>query len=241
MIFIKKFKKILSIVAVIGISLLLISCGEDSKTDLDMNGEAGIMLVHSAPQTEDFRLFIDSSAIYNTAISFGDKTQYLVSKVGRRKAQIKLSPSEEIIINQDIYINPNRYYTFFIADKKNEAEGRAFVAVTDNLIKPAREGVRLRFINMVPDTLRLDLRTQFSTDTVSKLTFSNAAFKSVSTFQAFKAGTYTFEALKAGQPDTVIRTQTYTFEEGKNYTMWVGGLLGGQGNKAIRAYIIENN
>lgn len=240
MVFVKNFKEILGFVAVLSISFILSSCGEDSETDVDMIGEAGIMLIHSAPKTDDFRLFIDSSAI-NNAITYSEKTPYLVSKVGRRKVQLRLSPSEEIIINNDIFITPNRNYSFFIADKRGETEDRVLIAVVDELKKPAREGIRLRFINMVPDTLRLDLRTQFSTDTVSKVTFSNAAFKSVSNFQALKAGTYTFEALKAGQTDTIIKTQTFTFEEGKNYTMWVGGLMGSQGNKTIRTYIIQNN
>ena len=231
--------KIKQLLAGLAILLLLASCGEDSETDTDMQGEAGIMLIHSAPETGAFQLFIDSAAI-NNAVEYGANTPYQVSKVGRRKAQLKTSPSEAPIINQDIFINPQRYYSFFVAEKRQN-EGMVYVAIADDLRNPRKEMVKIRFLNMVPDTLRLDVRTQFSTDTVSRLTFSNAAFKSVSTFQEFKAGTYTFEALKAGLQDTIIRTQTATFEAGKIYTIWVGGQLNGQGNKAIRSYIIRNN
>lgn len=224
---------------ILSVIFMLTSCGEDSKTDTDMQGETAIMLVHSAPETSSFRLFIDSAAI-NNSISYMANTAYLVSKVGRRKAKLKLSDSDNVIIDQDIYLNPQRYYSFFIAEKRSN-EDRAYVAIEDNMKRPAKEKIKLRFLNMIPDTLRLDLRTQFSTDTISKVSFSNAAFKSVSTFQEFKAGTYTFEALKAGQQDTVIKTQTVTFEEGKIYTIWVGGLLKGEGNKVIKAYIIKNN
>jgi|GEM_PF-4885925 len=236
--FLKEYK-VQQLLACFAILLLFASCGEDSETNTDMQGETGIMLIHSAPETSAFQLFIDSAAI-NNSISYGVNTPYLVSKVGRRKAQLKLNPSEEIIVNQDIYLNPQRYYSFFVAEKRQNEE-RVYVAVVDDLKNPKKEMVKLRFLNMVPDTLRLDLRTQFSTDTVSRLTFTNAAFKSVATFQEFKAGTYTFEALKAGLQDTVIRTQTATFEAGKIYTIWVGGQLNGQGNKAIRSYIIRNN
>jgi hypothetical protein len=232
--------KVRQLLACLGIVLLFASCGEDSETDTDMQGEAGVMLIHSAPETGALQLFIDSTATSNSAITYGANTPYLVAKVGRRKAQLKLSPSEAAIINQDIFLNPQRYYSFFVAEKRQD-EGMVYVAIVDDLRNPRKEMVKLRFLNMVPDTLRLDLRTQFSTDTVSRLTFSNAAFKSVSTFQEFKAGTYTFEALKAGLQDTVIRTQTATFEAGKIYTIWVGGQLNGQGNKAIRLYIIRNN
>lgn len=234
-----KENKVQDLLVSFAILLLFTSCGEDSETNTDMQGETGIMLIHSAPETSAFQLFIDSSAI-NNAIQYGSNTSYLVSKVGRRKAQLRLNSSNEIIIDQDIYLNPQRYYSFFVAEKRQN-EGRVYVAIADDMKKPRKEMVKLRFLNMVPDTLRLDLRTQFSTDTVSRLTFSNAAFKSVSTFQEFKAGTYTFEALKAGLQDTVIKTQTVTFEAEKIYTIWVGGQLNGEGNKAIRAYIIRNN
>lgn len=234
-------RQIFGTLAISLLSILLFSCGEDSETDLDMQGETGVMLVHSAPNTDGIRLFIDSIAL-NSSVLYSDKTPYLISKVGRRKASLKLSSSDEVLIDQDIFLNPQRNYSFFVADKRNDDEKLSYVAVVDDLKKPTRERIKLRFLNMIPDTLRLDIRTQFSSDTVSRVTFSNAAFKSVSTFQDLKAGTYEFAALKAGRlTDTVIRTQTVTFEEGKIYTMWVGGLVSGQGNKAIKAFIIQNN
>ncbi len=235
--FLKEYK-VRQVLLCIGVFLLFSSCGEDSETNTDMRGETGVMLIHSAPETNAFQLFIDSTAI-NNAIIYGANTPYLASQVGRRKAQLKLSSSGETLISQDIFLNPQRYYSFFVAEKRPN-EGMVYVAVADDLRKPKKEMVKLRFLNMVPDTLRLDLQTQFSTDTVSRLSFTNAAFKSVSLFQDFKAGTYTFEALRAGRKDTVVKTQTFTFESEKIYTIWVGGQLNGQGNKAIRTYIITN-
>ena len=105
----------------------------------------------------------------------------------------------------------------------------------DNLAAPAAGKAHVRFVHLSPDAPAVDITTE-----TGAVVFGNRAFKQNSEFTPLNAGTYNLQVRLAGTSTTVLNLPNITLGDGKIYTVFARGFVGGTGTAALNAEIIVN-
>ncbi len=194
--------------------------------------DAGVMAVHASPNAPAVDVKVDSLTAANN-LTYPQNTAYLPVSPGDRLVELFVSGTDEAVYRNTLAVEPETRYSVFAV---NEVDNLEVLVLEDDLSAPAEGNAHARFAHLSPDAPAADVTLPDGTPL-----FQDYEFKEVSMFVPVAAGSATLQVRAAGTDNVVLEIPNATFEEGKIYTIFARGLLGGTGDQALGAEIIENN
>lgn len=229
----KIIKTIFKLLPIFILSIALFSCSDNS--DLELEGTTKLMIVNASPDAGAIDFYLDDVRVDSAlSILYTNNSGYISTNAGDQKADVKTSLTSETILTQQVFFQPNKSYSLFVAGRAS-TDSVIYVATEDNLTAPTGNRAKIRFINLSPSTLAYDV---FSVD---KNLFSNATYKSASTFQEVNASSYILQLRASGTTENIL-SRTINIEPGGIYTIWLKGFRGIlAGDTALGIELLRNN
>jgi len=135
-------------------------------------------------------------------------------------------------------LTANAYYSVFAIDSVSKIKP---AVVSDNLTAPATGKAHVRFFHFSPNAPAVDVAVADGPVVFSNRTFNDQATTvSLANFTPLDAGTYDLEVRLAGTNTVVLPLPDITLAEGKIYTVFAKGFVGGKNAQALGAQIIVN-
>ena len=221
-----------SLVLALAATLALTGCSDDNDNPVAPVSQASVMVVHASPDAPAVDLLVDNT-VQGTNLAYPSNTAYLGVNAGTRNVKVNVTGTTTTVINADLALTAGAHYTVFAADSVSQI---APVVVTDDLTMPASGKAHVRFVHLSPNAPAVDVAV-----TGGGVLFSNVAFKSAAAFLPVNAGTYDLEVRVAGTSTVALSVPGVTLQNGKIYTIFAKGFLGGSGAQALGAQIIANH
>ncbi|MFZ5981878.1 MAG: DUF4397 domain-containing protein [Candidatus Zixiibacteriota bacterium] len=217
-------------------SLVMVGCSDDDNDNNPMGSPtptSDVMIVHASPDAPGVDILVDSDIPAVEDLSFPTNTGYVELSSGTRNVKVNVANTTTTVIAANLNLDPNTYYSVFAIDSVSSIEPLVLV---DNLTSPAAGKAHVRFVHLSPDAPAVDIAVANGGPVV----FSNVAFREFEGFTPLDAGTYNLEVRVAGTMTVALALPGITLENGKIYTVFARGFLGGGGNQALGAEIIVN-
>ncbi len=223
-------RKAISILAtaILAVSLVTLSSCEDEQITY-----ANVLVAHASPDAPGVDLLIDDVKVNTQPLTYPGNTGYLEAESGMRNIKINVAGTSNSVINGNLDVEADQYYSVFAVDEV--AEITALVLV-DDLTPPAAGKAHVRFVHLSPDAPAVDIAL-----TGGAVVFPNVAFKGFTAFTPLNAGVaYNLEVRVAGTSTVALVLPPVTLQAGKIYTVFAKGFLAGTGAQALGAEIIVN-
>ncbi len=224
-------KKAISIFAsaILAVSIFtLSSCEDDEKITY-----ANVLVTHASPDAPGVDLLIDDVKVNTQPLTYPNNTGYLDAETGTRNIKVNVAGTSTTVINGDLDLEVDKYYSVFAVDQVSEITALVLV---DDLTMPAAGKAHVRFIHLSPDAPAVDVAVASS----GAVVFSDIAFKESTVFTPLDAGTYNLDVRVAGTSTVALVLPPVTLQAGKIYTVFAKGFLAGTGAQALGAEIIVN-
>jgi hypothetical protein len=209
----------------------------DAYVDLTTYGSANAMVIHASPDAPGVDILVDdvlvSDVLAESFLVYPKNTGYLAVTAGTRNIKVNVNSSGATVIDADLDFSKDMSYSIFAVDS---AANLSALVLEDNLTSPASGNAHLRFIHLSPDAPAVDI----TTDTGAKV-FENKSFKEYTAFTPLAADTYNLQVRLAGSETVVLDLPGIVLEDGKIYTVFAKGFVGGTGFQMLGAEIIVNN
>jgi Domain of unknown function (DUF4397) len=199
--------------ALAGGSIFLSSCEKDE----DSKDLAKVQVIHASPDAPGVDVLIDDSKVNSSPLSFPNNTAYLDVEAGTRNLKVNAAGTTTTVINGNVTLEKNKYYSVFAADVLSSIEP---VILVDDLTAPASGKAHVRFVHLSPDAPAVDVAVSGG-----PIVFSNVAFKGATGFTAVDAATYTFDVKVAGTNTVALSLPGIKLDAGKIYTVFAKGFL----------------
>jgi Domain of unknown function (DUF4397) len=124
------------------------------------------------------------------------------------------------------------HYSVFLGGRVDK---HALVVLTDTLTTPSSGNARVRFVNLVSDTLPINAYAG------STVLASRIGYQQTTSFMEVPTGSYTIKAGEADNIGTVVATSAQQLAAGKIYTVIFTGNVNGSGTSAFTLNVINNN
>jgi hypothetical protein len=200
-----------------------------------------VEVVHASPRTGEVEVKIGD-------VKLPSKIKYLdspavYSSVPSGNAKVQLSSSGATIAEgTDNLINKFKY-TLFIYDTLDAGKKVKYLLVQDTFPKPATGKCNIRLLHVAPKLASVDVDLFKGTDSL-RLAGALA-------YAGTKAPDGKFRAIASGDYHVKVKTKTGTvttvvldipsmkLEQGKTYTVYLNGLMGGTGNDKLGLKILQ--
>ena len=225
---------------------------------------ANALFINAAPDAPALNFFVNNLAAGGT-IAPGAGTAYNVVAVGPIELRAKAASgsiggilgSADVLFragatnNTNFTAAPATNYTFFVTDSLNRPKattlgatdpgGPRFLQVADALTAPTAGNAGVRFYNLSTNSAAVWVNLVASGKTTTP--FTNKAYRaSVPAFSNVPAGTYTVEIRYTSATGKMqASVDKITLADGKIYTMYASGLVGGTGSKAMTVGVAAHN
>jgi hypothetical protein len=231
-----KLIKRLSLLSVIALSTMgLIACSEDdSPTEPAPVGQGMVMAVHTSPDAPAVDILVDD-VVAKEALTFPQNTGYVGVTAGTRNVKVNVSGTDPVVnvFNANLPIAANANYSIFAIDSLASLD---FLALIDDLSSPTAGNSHVRFIHLSPNAPGVNI-----TDTDGNIIFEDYEFGENSDFTPIPAGSYDLQVRLASDNETVVLSLPgIALGDGKIYTVFAKGFVGGEGDQALGAEIIVN-
>ena len=223
--------KLLSILA---ISILGIACEKD---DVDP-AKAKVMVIHASPNAPNVDVRVNNSVAL-TNVAYPGNSAYTDVNAGSTNFKVSPTGTTTYVIDATANLDANRNYSVFAIDSVAKIKP---VITVDDLTAPAAGKAHVRFLHLSANAPAVDIAV-----TGGPVLFGNRMFNDQSTnpalanFTPLNAATYNLEVRAAGTNTVVLSLPNIPLTEGKIYTVFAKGFLGGTGAQALGAQIIVNN
>jgi hypothetical protein len=227
-------KKFILFLTVVSSVFFLTACDDDSPTESSDPDKAQVMVVHASPDAPAVDLLVDGS-VAGTGLAFPQNTGYLEVTAGTRNVQVNVSVTNPAItvLQLPVVVEKDKNYTVFAIDS---VANLSVLPVEDNLTAPAAGNAHVRFFHLSPNAPAVDI-----TDVAGNIVFGDRSFTEYTEFTPLPAGTYNLQVRAQGTSTVVMDLPGIVLENGKIYTVFARGFLGGAGDQALNAEIIINN
>jgi len=206
----------------------LSSCEDDVKVTY-----GNVLVTHASPDAPGVDLLVDDVKVNTQPLTYPGNTGYLEAESGTRNIKVNVAGTTTTVINGDLDLEADEYYSVFAVDEV--AEITALVLV-DDLTMPAAGKAHVRFVHLSPDAPAVDIAVASS----GAVVFSDIAFKESTAFTPLDAGTYNLDVRVAGTTTVALVLPPVTLTAGKIYTVFAKGFLAGTGAQALGAEVIVN-
>ncbi|MBK7092546.1 MAG: DUF4397 domain-containing protein [bacterium] len=224
-------KTVLTCMLLAAVSMVMISCSDDDNPVVPTD-KATVMVVHASPNAPAVDLLVDNN-VAGSGLAFPNNTAYLSVDAGTRNVKVNVAGTSTTVINADLSLTANESYTVFAVDSVSKI---STVVLNDNLAAPAAGKAHVRFVHLSPNAPAVNI-----TLTNGTIVFGNNAFKQATDFTPLDAGTYDLQVRDAATNNTVVLDLPgIALTNGKIYTVFAKGFLGGTGAQALGAQIIVN-
>ena len=213
-------KKAISIFAsaILAVSIFtLSSCEDDEKITY-----ANVLVTHASPDAPGVDLLIDDVKVNTQPLTYPNNTGYLDAETGTRNIKVNVAGTSTTVINGDLDLEVDKYYSVFAVDQVSEITALVLV---DDLTMPAAGKAHVRFVHLSPDAPAVDVAVASS----GAVVFSDIAFKESTVFTPLDAGTYNLDVRVAGTSTVALVLPPVTLQAGKIYTVFAKGFLAGTG------------
>jgi hypothetical protein len=228
----KLVKKLSTLILIVVTSLTIVACSnDDNPADPDPQ-EGQVMAVHTSPNAPAVDILVNSVAVVE-GLGFTENTGYLAVPAGSQNFKVYVPALDAVIFDQTLPVAPTTYFSVFAADS---VEKIYFFITNDDLTNPAAGKAHVRFMHLSPNAPAVDI-----TDTNGNIIFGNYEFSDYSDFTPIDVGTYDLQVRLQGTDTVVLPLNDIVLEDGKIYTVYAKGFVGGAGDQALGAEIIVNN
>jgi hypothetical protein len=207
-------KRLFVISAVLVLSLAL------ATSALAQDSMARVRVVHASPDAPAVDVWVNGAVAFSNA-PFKGITSYAELAAG--SYQVQVSPTgatEPIVIDATLDLAAGTDYTVVAVGQLDNIEPLVLI---DNNAAPAAGKAHVRFVHASPDAPAVDIAV-----TGGPVLFSNVPFKGTGDYLPVDAGTYDLEARLAGTETVALSVPGVALEEGKVYTIFAMGLVGGE-------------
>lgn len=206
-------------------------CDDDDNPNTPQN-QSNVLVVHASPNAPAVDLLVDNTTV-GSNLGFPNYTNYLSLDAGTRNIKVNVTGTSATVIDADVNFEADRYYSIFAIDSVSNISA---LVLTDDLTAPAAGNAHVRFIHLSPNAPAVDI-----TLTDGTVVFGSKSFKDFTDFTPLSAGTYDLQVRAAGTSTVVLNLPGIMLQEGKIYTIFAKGFLGGNGATALGAEVIINN
>jgi len=206
----------------------LSSCEDDVKITY-----GNVLVTHASPDAPGVDLLVDDVKVNTQPLTYSNNTGYLEAESGTRNIKVNVAGTTTTVINGDLDLEADKYYSVFAVDQVSEITALALV---DDLTMPAAGKAHVRFVHLSPDSPAVDIAVASS----GAVVFSNIAFKGFTPFTPLDAGTYNLDVRLAGTSTVALVLPPVTLTAGKIYTVFAKGFVAGTGAQALGAEVIIN-
>jgi hypothetical protein len=205
----------------------------DMSVDLTEDlGTANVLVAHASPDAPAVDLLVDDM-VAGSGLTFPNNTGYLAVTAGTRNLKVNAAGTSTSVINADLSFTKDMNYTIFAVDTLDNIGA---LVLEDDLSAPASGQAHVRFVHLSPNAPAVDITTS-----AGGMVFPDNSFKEFTAFTPLAAGSYDLEVRVAGTTTVALALPGIALEDGKIYTIFARGLLGGTGAQALGAQIIVNN
>lgn len=232
-----KIKNIVASAFLFVIAIMIMGCSEDSNpTNTTVVSKANVMVTHASPDAPGVDLLVDGT-VAGTNLTFPNSTAYLSVNSGTRNIKVNVTGTSTTVINADVPFEKDMNYSVFAVDSVTKISP---VVVTDNLTTPASGKSHIRFFHFSPNAPAVDVAVTGGPVLFSNRTFNKTVTGTEMAFTPVDAGTYNLEVRLAGTTTVVLSLPGVILENGKIYTVFAKGFVGGAGTQVLGAQIIVN-
>jgi len=214
------------------VSMFAFGCSDDDNPVEPGIDISNVNVIHASPDAPGVDLVVDGT-VAAANLEFPNNTGYLDVNSGTRKVNVNVTGSSNSVISADLDIAEGVFYSVFAVDSVSKISA---IVIEDDLTPPTAGNAHVRFVHLSPNAPAVDI-----TLTDGTIVFGNKAFKEYTDFTPLTAGSYELQVRVAGTDQVALELGTITVAEGKIYTVFAKGFLGGTGGQSLGAEIIVNN
>ncbi len=227
----KLIKKFSLFVLIAVTSIAMVSCSEDDNPTDPSPSQGMVMAVHTSPNAPEVDILVDD-VVAAEGLIYTQNTGYANVVAGTRNVKVYVPALDANIFDANLPIAANTNYSVFAIDS---VENIDFILTVDDLTSPAAGKAHVRFFHLSPNAPGVDITTTDGT-----LVFEDYEFSEYSEFKPLDAGTYDLQVRLQGTDTVVLELPGIAVADGKIYTVYAKGFVGGEGNQALGAEIIVN-
>lgn len=210
-------KRFLTPIFALSALVLVAACGDDDDSSIADTGEARIRVIHASHDGPAVNVWVDGQQAIS-GLGFGKSSGFLSVMAGTRAVKVNVAQSGATLIDTKLDLSDGQDYTVFAVNKAASIEA----VVSSDERAPASGKAKVRFVHASSDAPAVDIRVGSASGTA---VFSNAAFKSRSSYVTVDSGAYSFVVTPAGKEQAVVSFDPATLEAGKVYTVMAIGTL----------------
>ena len=218
------------------LSVFAASCTEEDDDDMG-KAEAQVMVVHASPDAPNVDVRVNNTVAL-TNVAYPNNSSYTGVNAGNTNIKVSPTGTTTYVIDATVPLTANAYYSVFAIDSVSKIKP---AVVSDNLTAPATGKAHVRFFHFSPNAPAVDVAVADGPVVFSNRTFNDqATTASLANFTPLDAGTYDLEVRLAGTNTVVLPLPDITLADGKIYTVFAKGFVGGKNAQALGAQIIVN-
>lgn len=215
---------------------MLSSCGK-GNTVLPAGSNVLYQVINLSPDLLPVDLYIDHTKKNSNSYYYPNPSGYFSLTSVDTPFQIRASStsvSTTNILSIDTLLKNNLKYTLFITGYRAD-NSIVYMLTRDTAANPTAGRGKIRFVNASPASVPFDITANGS------LAFSSQAYKNVSKFIEFPAGTYDFKIYPTGAPTNILSDfPGITVQDGKIYTLYCRGVAGRTDSAAFGLGLLNN-
>jgi hypothetical protein len=234
------------VVVITGFALtasLLFACKKNNNNNTPQP-DANVLLVNASPGDSAARDFYFNDSKLNTQpVVYPANSGYLSIAPGGYTVKIAEVNTINPQATGSINMGSAKSYSLFAYDTLLSGKIKMF-ATEDNLTAPASGKAKVRFFDLSPVNVAVDIYANDSLVFANRNYADNVADNSKGSFISVDAGTYTVKLKLAGSGPNIAPLLTLSnnvFSAGKIYTVFAKGTVTGTGVNALGAEVIINN
>ena len=181
------------------------------------SSDARIRVAHLSPDAPAVDIYIDGKKRL-TNVPYEGVSDYVALPQGAHTFEVRATgttPDSPAAFKESAQLGAGKAYTVAAVGKVAQLKGAIY---SDSLNPPAAGKAKIRMLHAAPDLGRVDLGVKGSAPL-----FSKVAFPTASPYAEVSAGSYDFEARKAGSNDALL-SATVPLAPGSIYTVTaIGG------------------
>ncbi|QNL48335.1 DUF4397 domain-containing protein [Olivibacter sp. SDN3] len=236
----KKFKNNYRYIFFIVLLLSLSACLKDNDAQHGSIPGTLVSIVHASPDAGPLVMGINGSRIDNQSFNFGNRIIYQLLYPGSYQFQTNRAADNKALDIKHWSLQAGMCYTIFATDRVDSLE---LLGVRDFEYgdQPLENHSKVRFINLCPDSLSLDLEAS----SIDTLLANNKKFKENTPFGDIPAidssAVYRLNILNH-ESNTSLTSLEFRPKEGKYYTIMASGFMETEDDaQKFKAFILEHD